>query len=65
MNWVSIILLVLRFVVDQLPRMIENYKKASADNKYKSEADRIDAALKLLRESHGRDKLDHLRELEK
>jgi hypothetical protein len=45
--------------------MIENYKKASADNKYKSEADRIDAALKLLRESHGRDKLDHLRELEK
>ena len=67
MNWFSLLILILKFVLRDLPRIQYEYQKAKQDKRYKDEAQRIDAALGKLIQSNpfDRSKLDQLKELEK
>ncbi len=65
MDYLSLIIMILKFLFGEMPRLIEAYKKASLDNRYNNEAERIEGALNALKTSQGRDKLKHLGELEK
>lgn len=65
MNTLSLILLVLKFLLKELPDILEAYKLAKKDKMYNNEADRINAALETLqRDSSSReDRLRAAREL--
>lgn len=66
MDWVSVLIMALKFLFSELPTLIEEYKNLQKDKRYERESDRIDAAIKAYKSSKSRsDKLDRLKELER
>lgn len=65
MDWLSVALIILKFVFGKLPDIIDEYKKSLKDQHYNNEAERINAVVSRLNSAQGRGKLDVIRELEK
>lgn len=65
MTW-KVILKLIYFLLSELPKLMEHYRKVQAENRYEDENRRIAAAILAYKSSKSRsDKLDALKELGK
>ena len=60
MNWVSLAIAVVKFLLSELPDFLKQYRLFLKDKKYKKNCEKFDAALKKYKESKSPKDLNEL-----